>query len=171
MKLSCPATQSFNVWDKETERGLWIFSLLPLISSGSATNESLKFMPPLDEKGLEEKKETDSPWRSDVREVKECKGVREREEGSLRRRMTFELLHLKLWSGSFCCHIHITSSFSHPITIPLSSSFPFSSFTIHLSPPFNDMYAYLKISPNAGLRPYVTSEPHRLPEQAVSFLE
>ena len=91
MTLSRPATQSFNVRDEgtERERGLWILSLLPLLSSGSASNQSLKCMPPLDEG-----KKRD--WSSMKDWCERRDGEKETERGgSPGRRMTFELPHLK----------------------------------------------------------------------------
>lgn len=65
-----------------------------------------------------------------------------------------------------CCLIHISSSFSCPITGPLSSSSPPSLLFHQPSPllPFNDRYAHIKMSLNAGWKCAVASEPHRRPE-------
>lgn len=127
MKPSHLVLPYFSVREEKMETGLWICSALSHLSSGSATNQSLKFMPPLDEKGMGGKEVTDSPWkewceRGDS-EKKTDRG------GSPRRKMTFELLHLKKIFFC-CCLIHIASPLSRPIAIPSSSSFSF--LLIHL---------------------------------------
>lgn len=63
MKPSHLVLPYFNVREEKMETGLWICSALSHLSSGSATNQSLKFMPPLDEKGMGGKEVTDSPWK------------------------------------------------------------------------------------------------------------
>lgn len=63
MKPSHLVLPYFNVREEKMETGLWICSALSHLSSGSATNQSLKCMPPLDEKGMGGKEVTDSPWK------------------------------------------------------------------------------------------------------------
>lgn len=128
MKPSHLVLPYFNVREEKMETGLWICSALSHLSSGSATNQSLKFMPPLDEKGMGGKKWLIVHEKSDVREETARKRQTDR-GGSPRRKMTFELLHLKKIFFC-CCLIHIASPLSRPIAIPSSSSFSF--LLIHL---------------------------------------
>lgn len=143
MKPSHLVLPYFNVREEKMETGLWMCSALSHLSSGSATNQSLKFMPPLDEKGMGGKKWLIVHEKSDVREETARKRQTDR-GGSPRRKMTFELLHLK---KIFSAAAWFTSL--HPSPVPSPSLyhplFPFSSFTCYFSPSFNDIYIYTYI--------------------------
>lgn len=129
MKPSHLVLPYFNVREEKMETGLWICSALSHLSSGSATNQSLKFMPPLDEKGMGGGKEvTDSPWKE------WCERGDSEKKTDRQRRKSQE--KDDFWAASSqkdffcCCLIHIASPLSRPIAIPLSSSFSF--LLIHL---------------------------------------
>lgn len=128
MKPSHLVLPYFNVREEKMETGLWICSALSHLSSGSATNQSLKFMPPLDEKGMGGKKVTDSPWKE------WCERGDSEKKTDRQRRKSQE--KDDFWAASSqkdffcCCLIHIASPLSRPIAIPLSSSFSF--LLIHL---------------------------------------
>lgn len=128
MKPSHLVLPYFNVREEKMETGLWICSALSHLSSGSATNQSLKFMPPLDEKGMGGKEVTDSPWKE------WCERGDSEKKTDRQRRKSQE--KDDFWAASSqkdffcCCLIHIASPLSRPIAIPLSSSFSF--LLIHL---------------------------------------
>lgn len=128
MKPSHLVLPYFNVREEKMETGLWICSALSHLSSGSATNQSLKFMPPLDEKGMGGKGVTDSPWKE------WCERGDSEKKTDRQRRKSQE--KDDFWAASSqkdffcCCLIHIASPLSRPIAIPLSSSFSF--LLIHL---------------------------------------
>lgn len=108
-------------------------------------------MPPLDEKGLHER----VMWKR-----------RETDRGSPWRRMTSELLHLKLCSGfSLLPDSHqfiLLLSHRRPFIILIPPSLLFHQPSPLL--PFNDRYAHIKMSLNAGWKCAVALEPHRRPE-------
>lgn len=152
VKLSRPDTQSF------TERGDRKRAVNPLSSPSAIlwiSHKSLiKIYATTGWEGGWRKKKTDSPRESDVREETDRETRKSREEDDF-------------WAASsqtlVCRPIPITSSFSRPITIPLSSPFPVSSPP---PPPFSDIYACIKISLRLEIWCYF-----RQPEQKVSFPE
>lgn len=142
MKPSHLVLPYFNVREEKMETGLWICSALSHLSSGSATNQSLKFMPPLDEKGMGGKEVTDSPWKE------WCERGDSEKKTDRQRRKSQE--KDDFWAASsqkdfFPAAAWFTSL--HPSPVPSPSLhhplFPFSSFTCYFSPSFNDIYTHI----------------------------